>query len=76
MAEPYLGKPGYRTIKLRLGNAAPAGLSLKELHLENYDKQYGGRWDAGANKRGGGTKIGLNEYAHAISLMLKEALKA
>ncbi len=49
--------------RLRLGQNAPDGFTLNSLHInENIDPNYGGRWNAGANKRGGGTNIPIAEY--------------
>ena len=64
-------------VKLRLGQAAPAGLSLHDLKLSAWDKNFGGRWNAGSNKRGGGTDIAPVDYAaqvaHCIARCQKNA---
>lgn len=49
-------------IKLRLGRAAPAGFSLHALGVRDFDKAYGGRWNAGSSRRGGGTTLPLDAY--------------
>jgi hypothetical protein len=54
-------------IKLRLGNAAPDGFNLHTLKLEEFDPKYGGRWNAGSNKRGGGTRLATEQYARRIA---------
>ena len=41
-------------VKLRLGKAAWPGLTLHTLPVSDWDSNYGGRWNAGGNKRGGG----------------------
>jgi hypothetical protein len=50
-------------MKLRLGLAAPAGLTLPRLGIEEFDVAFGGRWNAGSNRRGGGTAVLPEVYA-------------
>ncbi len=50
-------------MKLRLGNAAPSGFSLHDLDIRRFDPAYGGRWNAGSNRRSGGSPLPLQEYA-------------
>jgi hypothetical protein len=50
-------------IKLRLGHAAPEGFSLHALQITQYDDGYGGRWNAGSNRRNGGTGKSVDDYA-------------
>lgn len=57
---------GRWAIKLRLGLAAPAGLTLHALRLNEVDAAYGGRWNAGSNARGGGTTTAPEDYAVAV----------
>jgi hypothetical protein len=52
---PHRLHPERWQLKLRLGRAAPAGLSLHDLHVGEFDEGYGGRWNAGSNNRGEGT---------------------
>jgi len=49
-------------VKLRLGNAAPTGASIHQMDVQDFDPNYGGRWNAGANARAGGTEAGPREY--------------
>jgi hypothetical protein len=54
-------------MKLRLGLAAPPGLTLQRLGVQAFDPRYGGRWNAGSNKRGGGTDIPPERYAQLVA---------
>lgn len=60
-------------MKLRLGLAAPNGLTLHGLRLDEMDAAYGGRWNAGSNARGGGTEMPPEAYAEAIQRRLAVA---
>ena len=57
---------GHHTVKLRLGRAAPDGFSLHDLGLSAFDPAFGGRWNAGSNKRGGGTQVTPELYADEV----------
>jgi hypothetical protein len=61
-------------VKLRLGHAAPPGFTLHSLGIQNWNPAFGGRWNAGSNKRGGGTGIEPRDYANRLLAMLVEAL--
>jgi hypothetical protein len=69
-------------VKIRLGHAAPEWLTLDDLRLREYDRGWGGRWNAGGNGRtdGGGSQRGTtippNEYAAAIAARLEEFTSA
>ncbi|MCB0335942.1 MAG: hypothetical protein KDD62_06535, partial [Bdellovibrionales bacterium] len=61
--------------RLRLGQHVPHGFHLKALKVqETIDPHFGGRWNAGANRRGGGTTQSLEDYckalAHAVDALL------
>ena len=62
-------------MKLRLGRAAPDGLSLSMLGLEELDPRYGGRWNAGSNRRGGGTTMEPDQYAGLVAERLERVLR-
>jgi hypothetical protein len=62
-AMPLRGHPGRWEVKVRLGLAAPAGLTLHDLRIADWDPAFGGRWNAGANRRAGGTSIRAEAYA-------------
>lgn len=62
-AIPLRGQPGRWEMKARLGLAAPAGMSLHDLRIGEWDPAFGGRWNAGANRRAGGTTIPIEAYA-------------
>jgi hypothetical protein len=68
------GVEGRREAKLRLGLAAPPGLSLHDLRIEEFDSAFGGRWNAGANRRAGGTTLPMDAYAAALEQRLTRAL--
>lgn len=59
--------------KLRLGRAAPAGASLRDISIRGFDPHYDGRWNAGSNKRGGGTGLGLETYAEQLAAAARQA---
>ena len=53
-------------MKVRLGAGAPQGMTLQGLGIETFDPAYGGRWNAGSNKRGGGTTLQPAQYAERL----------
>ena len=59
-------RTGKWVMKLRLGLAAPAGASLHRMGLHEFDPDFGGRWNAGSNRRSGGTKISPNWYVRQL----------
>jgi hypothetical protein len=59
-------------VKIRLGLAAPDGLSLQSLGIQTFDPAYGGRWNAGSNNRGGGTSIEPDDYRRRLVRALAE----
>lgn len=69
---PMRDQPSQMEAKVRLGLAAPLGTSLQRLDIRCFDPAFGGRWNAGSNKRGGGTTLSPEQYA----LRLEESLKA
>lgn len=59
--------PARRFVKVRVGLAAPPGFSLHNLLIPQFDAGYGGRWNAGSNKRGAtGTPLTPKEYVTHI----------
>jgi hypothetical protein len=62
-------------MKLRLGAAAPPGLTLHSLGIQNWNPAFGGRWNAGSNKRGGGTSIEPRDYANRLLTKLMEQVR-
>lgn len=67
MVSPHQKNPQNWEVKLRLGQAAPKGLNLHKIGIREFDRVYGGRWNAGSNKRGGGTEIPPEEYARLLN---------
>lgn len=74
ISTPMKSKPGFFETKVRLGASAPEGFTLRDLNMSEIDPNYGGRWNAGNNKRGGGTEITPKEYAEKINQRIEEAL--
>jgi hypothetical protein len=63
------------TARLRLGLAAPEGLTIFDLKVPEFvDSAYGGRWNAGSNRRGGGSTISAQEYARRVQEQYETAL--
>ena len=71
LASPLSENTERLEVKLRLGRAAPAGLSLHELNIRGFDPAYGGRWNAGSNKREGGTSLTLANYVEFLRASLE-----
>jgi hypothetical protein len=63
------------TMKIRLGQAAPAGLMLDKRKIQVFDPNYGGRWNAGSNGRGGGTSLDPRTYVLKLFDALKFSLR-
>lgn len=63
MAYPHPENPAKLVIRLRLGQNAPPELKLNRIP---FDPHFGGRWNAGANKRAGGTTMSLEAYLKAL----------
>ncbi len=66
MFSPREGEEGKWDAKFRLGQAAPPEFSLPDV-LAPIDAGYGGRWNAGSNKRAGGSKLSPEQYVAAIA---------
>jgi len=67
-------RPDRQQVKIRLGLAAPEGLSLQALGIEHFDSAYGGRWNAGSNNRGGGTTLEPEDYRVRLVAAAEAAL--
>jgi hypothetical protein len=66
--------PDRWNVKLRLGRAAPPGFTLRSLGIQHWNPGFGGRWNAGSNKRGRGTSIEPRDYANRLLAKLIPAL--
>ena len=66
--------PDRWVVKLRLGVAAPPGFTLHSLGIQQWNPGFGGRWNAGSNKRGGGTTVEPRDYANRLLAKLIPAL--
>lgn len=53
-------------MRCRRGHDMPEGEDLRHLGLEAHDPAYGGRWNAGSNKRGGGTSVEPRVWAEGL----------
>jgi len=62
IGSPHPAHPDRWAIKVRRGAAMPAGRTLQDLGLEAVDPAYGGRWNAGSTKRGGGSAEGVEAW--------------
>jgi hypothetical protein len=67
VGSPSHEREGRWTIKVRLGRAAPPGMTLDTLRLTEIDPAYGGRWNAGSTKRGGGSTMGPEAWAARVA---------
>jgi hypothetical protein len=76
LAVPDARTPGSSVVKLRRGRGAPRGFSLHALNVTEWDSNYGGRANAGSNKRGGGTSMRPEEYAEELRRRLRAYLGA
>jgi hypothetical protein len=63
-------------IKVRRGQAAPPHLTLSALGLEKSDPGYGGRWNAGSNRRAGGTDIAPEVYVEDVRQRVQPFLRS
>jgi len=67
-------------VRLRLGEAAPRGLALFDLGIPDFDPNFGGRWNAGSNRRRDpvtglrGTDLDPEEYASRLVERLMDRL--
>ena len=75
-ASPYQNREDRWQVKIRLGLAAPTGLSLHDLGIPAWDEAYGGRWNAGSNHRGGGTALSPEEYCVRLAKAVTDTLSA
>jgi hypothetical protein len=75
LATPHCVHPDRLEIKLRLGHAAPSGFSLHALGVRDFDAAYGGRWNAGSSRRGGGTKLPLDAFVARLETRVSEYLE-
>ena len=70
LASPLAANTQRTEVKLRLGRTVPHGLSLHALNIREFDPAYGGRWNAGSNRRGGGTSLAREEYVARLRASL------
>lgn len=64
---PLRRDPSRTALKLRLGHAAPSGVSLQRVDLHDVDPAYAGRWNAGSNQRGGGSMRHPRELVEGVA---------
>ena len=70
VATPYL-EVGRWQVALRLGLARPDNFTLNHIAITEFDPAYNGRWNAGSNRRGGGTLLSPHAYAQVLSSKLQ-----
>jgi hypothetical protein len=58
-------------IKVRRGLHAPSWLTVHALRIQEFDPRHGGRWNAGSNRRNGGTVLSPEAYAAALRERLR-----
>jgi len=81
LANRLSGDPLRWQVKLRLGPAAPPGMSLFDLGIPEFDSNYGGRWNAGSNRRRDpvtglrGTDLDPEDYASRLAERLENHLR-
>jgi hypothetical protein len=61
-SSPHPDRPDRRQVRVRLGQAARSGETLHTLGIASFDRAYGGRWNAGSNRRGGGTTLSAVDW--------------
>jgi hypothetical protein len=59
--------PGIHEVRIRLGRCAPPGTTLHALRLEGTPIHFKGRWNAGSNRRSGGTSLTVVECAEMVA---------
>lgn len=69
---PLPKDPSLSEVRIRRGMSAPDELSLNKLNITDFDPNWGCRWNAGSNRRGGGTKLSSEEYTKRLSNNLIE----
>lgn len=72
LASPFKSKEGEVVpkrleVKIRLGKNVPEGMTLHSLGLKDTEIHFGGRWNAGSNKRSKGTDLKIEECAQIVA---------
>ncbi len=62
-------------LKIRLGKNTIPNLTLDKLNLSDTPIHFGGRWNAGSNKRAGGTTLNIDECVDIVSERLDKFLQ-
>lgn len=71
---PLHENPTKTEVKIRLGLAAPAGTSLQKLNIPSFLPGFGCRWNAGSNRRGGGSTLTPSEAALSTTQFLSDKI--
>ena len=66
VGSPHPTAPGRWALKVRRGQAMPEGRTLHDLPLKVVDPAYGGRWNAGSTKRGGGSRLAVGAWVEGL----------
>ncbi len=61
--------------RTRLGITAPKGLALNKIGISEFDPDWGGRWNAGSNRRSGGTELSVHEYVMNLNKKIEKFFK-
>ena len=69
---PLLKDSDLLEARMRRGLSAPDGLCLNKLNITDFDPNWGGRWNAGSNRRGGGIKLSPEEYIKKLNDKLNQ----
>ena len=68
VSKPHPNAAERNTVQIRLGvPALDQGITRNKLELNDFDPYAGGRFNAGSNKRGGGTTLSGVEYAMKVA---------
>lgn len=71
---PHTKDSARTELKLRLAPDAPMGFTLRSLDMAKVDPAFGGRWNAGSNKRGGGSRLRSSELFERLSAEVSRAV--
>ncbi|MCK5332782.1 hypothetical protein KAJ41_02890 [Candidatus Parcubacteria bacterium] len=59
--------------RTRIGLKVFGTIKLNEIGINDFDKEWGGRWNTGSNSRGKGTRLPIYEYALLLNIKLEKS---